>query len=498
MKKQTISNRLYWKLSITFLFILILVGLAYVSITAYFSNKYFEETTQLLNAKVANHLIEEKFQNASPFLEDGSVNKPLFGDIMHDMMAVNRGIEVYLLDIEGTILYSVVLNHDEPEAPKQHVDLGPVKDFIAHDGKIFILGDNPRNANDPKIFSAAHFEFEGHEGYIYIVLEGKLFDTVTSSLAGSYFMKLGGGSMVLALVFAMLVGLIAIWYLTANLRNVISTVVRFKEGDSRARIENADKTDLAELATTFNQMADTINDNMEKLKTHDNLRRELISNVSHDLRTPLAIIHGYAETLLIKDKDISDQDRIQYLNNINSSTEKLTNLVSQLFEYSKLEARQIEPQKEPFLISELAMDLYYKYQLLAKEKAIDLKIEMAEGLPLVFADIALVERVIQNLVDNALKFTPEGGTITIMLKHSASNVEVTVKDTGPGIAEQDQTYIFERYRKAKATSKGNFGAGLGLAIVKKILDIHNASIKVISKPNQGSAFQFALPVYSKS
>src|SRR5210317_586583 len=130
MKKQTISNRLYWKLSLTFLIILIMLDLAYVSITAYFSNRFFEETTQLLNASVANHLIEEKFQDASPFLEDGSVNKPLFGDIMHDMMAVNRGIEVYLLDKEGTILYSVVLNHDEPEAPKQHVDLEPVKEFI--------------------------------------------------------------------------------------------------------------------------------------------------------------------------------------------------------------------------------------------------------------------------------------------------------------------------------------------------------------------------------
>ncbi|NJN28043.1 MAG: HAMP domain-containing histidine kinase [Cyclobacteriaceae bacterium] len=489
------SNKLYWKLSFTFLFILMLVGLAYVSITAYFSNKYFEETTQLLNAKVANHLIEEKFQNASPFLEDGSVNKPLFGDIMHDMMAVNRGIEVYLLDVEGTILYSVVLEHDEPEAPKQHVDLAPVKKFIENDGQLFILGDNPRNANDPKIFSAAHFDYEGHQGYIYIILEGKLFDTITSSLAGSYFMKLGAGSMVLALVFAMLVGLVAIWYLTRNLRHIIDTVLRFKEGDTKARIENAEKNDLAELATTFNLMADTINDNMDKLKTHDNLRRELISNVSHDLRTPLAIIHGYAETLLIKDKVIDEKDRIQYLNNINSSTVKLSNLVGQLFEYSKLEAKQIEPHKEPFLISELAMDLYYKYQLLARDKGIDLKIEMEENLPLVFADIALVERVIQNLLDNALKFTPEGGTISLMLGHTANSVEVTVKDTGMGISEQDQSFIFERYRKAKAATKENFGAGLGLAIVKKILDIHDASIKVISKPNQGAAFQFALPVY---
>lgn len=473
-----------------------MVGLAYVSITAYFSNKYFEETTQRLHGKVANHLIEEKFQNESPFLEDGSVNKPLFGDLMHDMMAVNRGIEVYLLDKEGTILYSVVLNHDEPEAPSQHVNLEPVNQFIQSDGKIFILGDNPRNENEPKIFSAAQFDHEGTQGYIYIVLAGKEFDAVTSSLSGSYFMKLGVGSMTLTLFFALIIGLMAIWYLTANLRNVIETVIRFKEGDVQARIRNADKTDLAELATTFNQMADTINDNMDKLMAHDKLRQELVSNVSHDLRTPLAIIHGYTETLLIKDKELPESDRKQYLNNINSSTEKLTKLVAQLFEYSKLEAKQIEPQKEPFLISELAMDLYYKYQILAKERSIELKIEMEEGLPLVFADIALVERVIQNLMDNALKFTPEGGTITLMLSHNDSNVECTVKDTGMGISEQDQTYIFERYRKAKAATKENFGAGLGLAIVKKILDIHNASIKVISKPNHGAAFQFALPVYS--
>ncbi len=496
MKNKTNSNRLYWKLSFTFLIILILVGFTYISITTYFSNKYFEETTQLLNAKVANHLIEEKFQDQSPFLEDGSVNKPLFGDLMHDMMAVNRGIEVYLLDNKGTILYSVVLNHDKPEAPKQHVDLSPIHQFIQNDGQLYILGDNPRNENDPKVFSAAKYDHDGHQGYIYIILAGRRFDTVMSSLQGSYFMKLGAGAIVLILFFSLVVSLIAIWYLTANLRNVIDTVVRFKEGDTKARIENADKTDMAELATTFNQMADAINDNMEQLKAHGRLRQELISNVSHDLRTPLAIIHGYTETLLIKDKKISDVDRKQYLNNINSSTEKLTKLVGQLFEYSKLEAKQIEPHKEPFLISELAMDLYYKYQILAKEKSIKLNIEMEESLPLVFADISLVERVIQNLMDNALKFTPEKGIITLQLSLSKNNVEVTVQDNGLGISDQEQKYIFERYRKAKVATKENFGAGLGLAIVKKILDIHNASIKVISKPNHGATFQFALPVYT--
>jgi len=480
MKQYQISNKLYWKLSITFLVILVMVGMAYVSITAYFSNRYFTETTQLLNADVANHLIEEKFQNASPFLEDGSVNKALFGDIMHDMMAVNRGIEVYLLDKEGSILYSVVLDHDEPEAPKQVVNLEPVHTFIENKGEIFIEGDNPRNANDPKIFSAARFDHQGHEGYIYIVLAGRQFDTVTSSLSGGFFMKLGVGSMILTLVFALIIGLIAIWYITSSLRKVIEAAVRFKEGDLDARIDNAEKTDLAQLATTFNQMADTINDNVDKLKAHDRLRRELVSNVSHDLRTPIAIIHGYTETMMIKDEQLSDQERMQYLHNISSSTEKLTKLVGQLFEYSKLEAKQIEPHKEPFLLSELAMDIYYKYQILANDRSVDLKIEMEDGLPLVFADISLVERVIQNLMDNALKFTPEGGTITLLLRKTESSVEMMVKDTGKGISEQEQVYIFERYRKASNNSKENFGAGLGLAIVKKFVEAHGGQVKAES------------------
>lgn len=496
MSKKSIYNPLFWKISLAFLIILVLVGLAYVSITAYFSNKYFEETTQLLNARVADHLIEEKFKDASPFLEDGSVNKPLFGDIMHDMMAVNHGIEVYLLDKEGTILYSVVLNHDKPKAPKQHVSLAPIHKFIEQEGKIHILGDNPRDAHDPRIFSAAAFNYEGHEGYIYIVLAGRQYDTVAQSLQGSYFLKLGAGSMVLTLFFALSIGLILIWYLTASLRKIIEVVVRFKEGDLKARIPNADQSDLAALATTFNQMADTINDNMDKLKAHDNLRRELISNVSHDLRTPLAIIHGYAETLLIKEKTITSNERIQYLNNITGSADRLGRLVGQLFEYSKLEAKQVKPQKEPFIIAELAMDLYSKYQLLAKEHAVDLNIELKEDLPLVFADIALVERVFQNLLDNALKFTPEGGKITLQINSDAAHVKVTIQDTGKGIAPQDQTYIFERYRKASGADKENAGAGLGLAIVKKILDIHHTNIKVISKPNQGTAFQFDLPVYA--
>ena len=153
-EKRTLSNKLIRKLSFTFLLLILLVGSTYMLITAYFTNKYFEETTQKLNVEIANHLIKEKFQDQSPFLEDGSVNKPLFGDLMHDMMAVNHGIEVYLLDIDGYLLYSVVLQHN-PKEPAQQVSLEPIREFISSGGRTYVTGMTP-SIRGSKRFSRLH------------------------------------------------------------------------------------------------------------------------------------------------------------------------------------------------------------------------------------------------------------------------------------------------------------------------------------------------------
>ena len=192
---------------------------------------------------------------------------------------------------------------------------------------------------------------------------------------------------------------------------------------------------------------------------------------------PSLSCRGYAETLLIKNEALSEEERKKYLHIVLESSEKLSNLITQLFEYSKLEANQIQPNKEPFHLHELANDILQNYQLLAREKGVQLNIDASGQLPMVFADISLVERVIQNLMDNALKFTPSGGSVTISLKEKEKEVEVRVADTGMGISEKDQSVIFERYRQSSPTDRKSKGAGLGLAIVKKILELHNCDYK---------------------
>ncbi|MEX0359627.1 MAG: sensor histidine kinase, partial [Allomuricauda sp.] len=212
MKNNILSVRFILKLTLSFLAILLLAGIGYTITSIYLSNKYFYETTQRLHANLAQDLIEEKFRDTQPFDSIGNVNKALFGDIMHDMMAVNRAIEVYLLDLDGQVKYSVVLDHDAPETKEKRVNLAPIKQFITESGSNYILGDDPKDLTKQTIFSAAQFNKDGHEGYIYIILAGEDFLATRSDLFNSYFMRLGLGGSVLTLIFATLLGILAIWY----------------------------------------------------------------------------------------------------------------------------------------------------------------------------------------------------------------------------------------------------------------------------------------------
>ena len=174
----------------------------------------------------------------------------------------------------------------------------------------------------------------------------------------------------------------------------------------------------------------------------------------------------------------------------------MRDLISELFELSKLESQETEIKSEPFHIGELVQDMVQKNQLLAQKKNIIIKMEFPENLPFVFADIGLIERAIQNLLDNALLYTKEGSTITLTLKPYETKITVQVSDEGYGIKEQDIPYIFDRlYRVQKQKKEDSDSTGLGLAITKRIIELHGSSIEVLSELNRGTTFTFYLPVY---
>ncbi|MEO1098713.1 MAG: ATP-binding protein, partial [Bacteroidota bacterium] len=332
-----------------------------------------------------------------------------------------------------------------------------------------------------------------------VVLASEEYESASEYVLNSYFLKLGGRAMLITLISSLIIGSLAIWLIMKNLNRIIATVKSFQNGEMSARIEVSEGGGINDLAIAFNEMADTIVGNIENLKSMENLRRELVGNVSHDLRTPLAVIHGYIETLMIKRTSLSEEDREKYLKIILESTEKLKKLVEELFELSKLEAKQVTPKKEPFFIQELINDLIQKFEILASEKKIKLKTSTLPNKALVKADISLIERVLQNLIDNALKFTPHYGEISIDIDHTDQFVEIKVSDNGPGIPKEQIPFIFDRYHIGdKRISLDNNNTGLGLAIVKKILEIHNVTIKLSSKLNNGTTFSFQLPQYENA
>ena len=224
------------------------------------------------------------------------------------------------------------------------------------------------------------------------------------------------------------------------------------------------------------------------------LRRDLIANVSHDLRTPLVSIRGYLEVLASKGDALAPAQRRSYLDTAVRQSEHLGTLIDELFELAKLDFKGITLQRESFQLGELVSDVLQKFQLIAAGKQVALRLEAEPGLGLVDADLSLIERVLDNLIGNALKHTPPGGSVRVRLAADGAAVEVNVVDNGVGIAASELPFIFDRFYRAGGgpQARDASGAGLGLAITKRILELHGRAVDARSD-SSGSCFRFSLP-----
>jgi len=483
-----IFNSLYWKISGIFLVFTVLLTLVFIFISGRISTEYNQEAQQKINGKIAKGAIEL----VSPIFIDGKVNEAAMKDVMHSMMVAHPSIEVYLLDPTGKILTYVVPGID---VKTDYVSLEPVKRFLNNSKGETIKGVDPRNADIPKVFSAAEIIEDGQmKGYLYIILASNEYSSTMAALENSFILKLGVRSLLIALLFTTILGLLSIWIITRNLNKIIFAVRSFKEGNHSVRIKMKTGGELAQVANTFNSMAETIEQNIIQLKSVEELRKELIANISHDLRSPIASIQGFTETILLKEKSLTQDERKKYLEIILQNSENLSKLVNDLFELSKLESNPQMLNQEPLQVAELVQDVADKFKIIAKEKNININTIYSKSLPMVYADIQMTDRVFQNILDNAMKYCSANDVVTIELELQNDGVLVKITDTGKGIANEDLPYIFTRYYKGSKT-QGADSTGLGLAIVKKILDLHKSTIEVYSKINQGTRFEFKLPLY---
>jgi len=282
--------------------------------------------------------------------------------------------------------------------------------------------------------------------------------------------------------------------LSEEARAIRDSVHRFARGNLDERVHDDSPDEIGQLADSFNRMADTIVENVDELKHVDQQRRELVANVSHDLRSPLSSMQGYLETIVIKDDVLSREERQRYLDTILRNTRSLGRMVGELFELSKLDAHQVRPDIEPFSVAELIQDLVLQLRPRAAERGVRLEADLPARIDLVAGDVGLIERVLVNLIENAIEFTPEEGSIRVTPAPKNGLLRVSVQDTGTGIPADELPFIFDRFYKVdKSRSKERGGAGLGLAIAQRIVELHDSRLVVRSREGEGTTFSFDLP-----
>ena len=225
----------------------------------------------------------------------------------------------------------------------------------------------------------------------------------------------------------------------------------------------------------------------------DEMKSQLLSTVSHELRTPLASIKGFATTLLRDDVEWEEESRREFLAIIDEESDRLTELIGNLLDMARIEAGTLRVEAEPTDLRPIIQETVAEFRMMTRAHEIEVNLPLV--LPAVMADPRRARQILRNLVENAIKYSPEGGPIVVSARVRSGDVQTSVADRGIGIDEQQLDHIFDRfYQVDNASTRKVGGSGLGLSICKAIIEAHDGSIWVESQPGAGSAFHFALPL----
>ncbi|HEX6399998.1 MAG TPA: ATP-binding protein [Actinomycetota bacterium] len=272
--------------------------------------------------------------------------------------------------------------------------------------------------------------------------------------------------------------------MTQPLREMAGAARRMETGDYSVRVETRSRDEVGRLAAAFNRMSG-------ELQTLEQSRRDLVANVSHELKTPIAAIRAHLENLL----DGVERPDPTTLSVMLGQVERLGRLVDQLLLLSRLESGEVPLRPEPLALRPLVDDLLAEVAVAWPGRRIDLQNEVPRDLPTVRADRERVHQVLFNLVDNAVRFTPDGGSVTVRAVAERGSLQVSVADTGSGIAPEHLPRLFERfYRVDHARGREEGGTGIGLAIARSAVEAHGGTISATSEPGRGTVFRFDLPI----
>ena len=301
-------------------------------------------------------------------------------------------------------------------------------------------------------------------------------------------------SLLIGLVISVILSLIMSRTMTIPIRSLTGAAERLASGDFSSRPSNAAKDEIGVLTNTFNNMATQLENTLRDLRKSEMMRREFVANVSHELRTPITSIRSYAETLE-DTRDIPEDTQLDFLRVIVNESDRMTNIVADLLTLSRFDAGSFEFSFGIFSFEKAVRDVYNAMAIEAGRRGHDFRIDIQGKIPEIRGDRLRIEQVLMNMISNAIKYTPDGGLVEVIVSASNGEARATVRDNGIGISEEDAPRVFERfYRVDKARSRESGGTGLGLAIAQEIILRHGGEIDLQSKKDEGTEISISLPV----
>jgi len=294
-----------------------------------------------------------------------------------------------------------------------------------------------------------------------------------------YFLIAAGMAFLMAMFFSRII--------TKPIASLTRSIQRMGHGDLSVRVPVKGSGELRRLSETFNIMS-------EKLEMLDKSRNQFVSNASHELKTPLATMKILLESIIYQ-PEMDEEMRTEFLTDINKEIDRLNLIIGDLLTLVSMDSKTMRLNRTTFSLAQVVTDTAHRLELVAEKNHQELKLSLNDRCEM-FADNAKLTQVVYNLMENALKYTQEGGVVKVRLVRSGRDAVLTVTDNGPGIPKEDQAHIFERfYRVDKACSRETGGTGLGLSIVHQMVLAHGGSVTVDSEEGQGSTFTVELPIH---
>jgi signal transduction histidine kinase len=463
---------------------LALTGIMYASVRSYYINVQYDTAREF-----ALHLAELNPDLPQRIRKDARA----VGDLLSQYVLLSPKTGLYLLDDEGRVLASS--GEGRIFWSNYKVDIAKVKRSLETDPTVPIYSDDPDGLNKGCIVAAHPMKMEGMTTWVYVVVRSADLATAAPELLKSYAIRVAVKVGLVTLALGILLTLLMMTVLTRPLLTLTRAVetVHHQENDAAAlnmQLPFSERKDeIGKLSNAFQALVSRLKQEVARVTQGDAQRREMIASVSHDVRTPLTALIAQLETIRLKRNQLSGEEQGKLFDQAAGNTQHLKRLTDALAELGYLDSPEVKAVLEPMPLCELTDDIVQRFKPRAESSGLELTIDYDEKLPRVPIDAGLFDRALSNLIDNAFRYSPSGGKISVTVKAQDNQlVRVSVSDQGPGVPESEQKRIFERFYQSSEHRSLRGSSGLGLAIVQRVVELHKGQVGVASQLGKGAQF----------